>query len=369
MTAPLPQPPRSHLIDRAVEAMGGLDALSTPRNAPPRDAETGSGAPPAATAENVAEPGIRRGTPALPLTEPAGSVPPQQGIQGQGSFTQTSVSQAQLSQAQPSHGPAGQGAALLEPPGAAVADPSRPLPVTLDTLLAAGLVATPGKGRSRASEEVSVVQHQVLRTVLAGPPADARSRVVLVTSARPGEGKTFLALNIAASLAAGGSHPVVLVDADGKVDSLTQLLGLSERPGLRLLAAEGGRNARSMVVPTALPRLSVLPYGIAPAKGPGIPPGTALAAAVRQASAALPGHVIVLDSPPALSTSDAGTLAGVSGQVLVVVEAERTQRSEVEAALDLVEACPVLQLVLNKARFSESDTFGTYAGAYGGDSK
>ena len=237
----------------------------------------------------------------------------------------------------------------------------------LDALLGAELVATPGKGRSRASEEISVVQHQVLRTVYAASPSDARSRVILVTSARPGEGKTFLALNIAASLAAGGSHPVVLVDADGKVDSLTHLLGLTERPGLRLLAAEGGRNPRTMAVPTAIPRLSVLPYGVSASKGPGIPPGTALSAAVRQASAAFPGHLIILNSPPALSTSDAGTLSGVAGQVLVVVEAESTQRSEVEAALDLVEACPVLQLVLNKARFSESDNFGTYAGAYGGE--
>ncbi|HEY8613579.1 MAG TPA: hypothetical protein VIL69_20155, partial [Roseomonas sp.] len=56
--------------------------------------------------------------------------------------------------------------------------------------------------------------------------------------------------------------------------------------------------------------------------------------------------------------------ATVSGQVVLVVEAERTQRSEVEAALDLVEACPVLQLLLNKARLTESDTFGAYAEAY-----
>ncbi|MFC0384236.1 P-loop NTPase [Muricoccus vinaceus] len=341
MSTPQSPTSRSHLIDRAVEAMGGLDALAVPaRGAPAIPPVAPVAEPPAARAE------ARSAQPAGPSAIPASSV----------------VSDSAA---------AGTGAAVLDAPAARAPAPDMPAVTTvpLDALLAAGLVATPGKGRSRASEEVSVVQHQVLRTMLSAPPADARSRVVLVTSARPGEGKTFLSLNIAASLAAGGSHPVVLVDADGKVDSLSHLLGLADRPGLRLLAAEGGRNARNMVVPTAVPRLSLLPYGAAPAKGPGVPPGTALTAAVRQVSAALPGHVIVLDTPPALSTSDAGTLAGVAGQVLVVVEAERTQRSEVEAALDLVEACPVLQLVLNKARFSESDTFGTYAGAYGADAQ
>ena len=346
MNTPRPQSPRSHLIDRAVEAMGGLDALSAPRTSPDR---VPSGETPTIELSPVEVPAAERAGTA------AERLPPEAETRHAG--------------AGPLPGTSGQGAAVLDAPAARALEPAVPASVPLEALLAAGLVATPGKGRSRASEEISVVQHQVLRTMLAAPPADARSRVILVTSARPGEGKTFLALNIAASLAAGGSHPVVLVDADGKVESISHLLGLTERPGLRLLAAEGGRNARTMVVPTAVPRLSVLPYGVAPAKGPAVPPGTALAAAVRQASAALPGHVIVLDSPPALSTSDAGTLANVSGQVLVVVEAERTQRSEVEAALDLVEACPVLQLVLNKARFSESDTFGTYAGAYGGDSK
>ena len=366
MTAPRPHSPRSHLIDRAVEAMGGLDALSTPRSPlprPPGSEAPALEAPPAGLAE--AESRVSAST---ANASAAAVVPGREAAPDRLSFESTGKPpSAAPSAAVPPAGSAGQGAAILEPPATRVPEPVQPATVSLDMLLAAGLVATPGKGRSRASEEISVVQHQVLRTIYAAPSTDARSRVMLVTSARPGEGKTFLALNIVASLAAGGSHPVVLVDADGKVDSLTHLLGLTERPGLRLLAAEGGRNPRSMVVPTAIPRLSVLPYGVAAAKGPGIPPGTALAAAVRQASAALPGHLIVLDSPPALSTSDAGTLSGVAGQVLVVVEAERTQRSEVEAALDLVEACPVLQLVLNKARFSESDNFGTYAGAYGGD--
>jgi len=79
-------------------------------------------------------------------------------------------------------------------------------------------------------------------------------------------------------------------------------------------------------------------------------------------AAALPDHIFVLDTPPCLSTSDASVLAPIVGQVVMVVEAERTQRAEVEAALDLVEACPNLQLLLNRAVLTANDTFGAYGG-------
>lgn len=315
---------RDHLVDRAVEALGGLDALA----APPR---------PRAPVGAAAAPDIRVSD--LPVAE------------------------------RPETKRSADGAAPLPAPAsparetAAFARPSAPA-VPLTALTAAGLVALPAAGRSRASEEVSVIQQGVLRALAASSPADPRSRVVLVTSARPGEGKSFVSLNLAATLATGGPRPVVLVDADGKRDSLDHLLGLADRPGLRALASETGRAPRALLVPTEIPGLSVLPYGAEVAGARDVPSGPALAAAARGIAAALPGHVVVLDTPPCLTTSDAGSLAEAAGQVLIVVEAERTGRREVEAALDLVDACPTLQLVLNRARLTESDTFGTDAGAY-----
>ena len=58
-------------------------------------------------------------------------------------------------------------------------------------------------------------------------------------------------------------------------------------------------------------------------------------------------------------------LAPVVGQVVVVVRAEYTQRNEVEAALDMIDACPTLQM-LNQARLGSNDSFGAY-GVYGAD--
>ncbi len=311
---------RAHLVERAVEAMAGRSSLATP-------AETAAPPPPA--------------PPAPPPAQAAAA----------------SAVQAPPPQAQPAPAVPGAGAATtLEP-------------ISVETLVSAGLVVAPGGVvRSRLSEEIAVIQHAILRTVKATRATDGRCpRIVMVTSARPGEGKTFMSLNLAASLANSGTRPVVLVDVDGKHLSISHLLGHAGTPGLRILAAEPARPPASMLIPTAVKRLSLLSYGPVPAELPGIPPGQLVTAALLRLAAALPEHLLVLDTPPCLSTSDPGALAPIAGQVLMVVEAERTQRSEVEAALDMVDSCPTLQLVLNRAVLTANDTFGAYGGysAYG----
>lgn len=329
----LPNRPKSHLVERAVEALGGAGTLGLrPPPAPP-------GAPPAPAAPATPAPG-----PASPEARPpapaAGAAP------------------------QPAPATAPQEAKAPERPAA-------PAFIGIDVLRHAGLVLAPaGAGRSRMAEEFSVVQHALLRTMRAmDAPVEGSGRmrrVILVTSARPGEGKTFSTLNLAASMAAGRTSPVVLVDADGKQrGSLSELLGLADAPGLRLLAGEPQRDPDALLVPTELRGLFVLPFGRPVPGGPEVPPGATVAAAIQHLAAALPQHVFLLDAPPCLSTSDPSSLAPVAGQVLLVVEAERTKRPEVEAALDLVEACPILQLMLNKTRLTVGETFGAYDN-YGG---
>jgi receptor protein-tyrosine kinase len=237
--------------------------------------------------------------------------------------------------------------------------------VSLDLLRSAGLVIGAGGAmRDRVTEEISLIRHQVVRTVASAESGQGRSgRIILVTSARPGEGKTFVSLNLAGSIAVAGSAPVLLVDADGKRGSLTELLGLAQAPGLRQLAAGATVSAPKLFTATTeLPRLSFLPYGPAGDGPPTTSSGSSpSAAAILRLSRNLPDHLIILDSPPCLATSDPTGLAAVAGQVLMVVQAERTQRAEVEAALDLVDACPVLQLVLNKIRVANNDGFGSYS--------
>ncbi|WP_198371960.1 P-loop NTPase family protein [Roseomonas rosulenta] len=242
-------------------------------------------------------------------------------------------------------------------------------PIALATLVAAGLVAAAdGARRARVLEEIAVVQTQLLRTIPKQPLQDGRAgNLVMFTSARPGEGKTFCSLNVAAGLAHASTRPVLLVDADGKQGSISMALGQSEAAGLMALATDPSRPPAGLIVPTEVPRLSVLPYG-SPTAREGQPPGPRMANALQRLAAALPQHIILIDTPPCLVASDPSSIAPVVGQVVVVVQAQRTERREVEAALDMVEACPTLYLLLNQAQLTSSDGFGAYGGydGYGG---
>ena len=334
---------RAHLVERAFKAMGGSSAVGLPNVA--LDATV---AAPPATALNTADAVHREIQPdaaANPDAETSTALPLRDAVAGSRE-PQRPTTQANR---------------------------VKPTPPSLEVMRQAGLVNAPDGGiRMRLAEEFSVIHHQVLRTIRTmEPPAEGSGRgrrTILVTSARPGEGKTFCSLNLAVSIAQGRSAPVLLVDADGKRGSLSELLGLGDAPGLRLLASDPAHSPTALLVPTELKNLSVLPYGAIVPGVPAVPPGTTIAAAIQRLSAMLPQHVIVLDAPPCLSTSDPSSLAPIAGQVLLVVEAERTQAAEIEAALDMVEACPVLQLMLNKSQMNSTDTFGSYGayGAYGG---
>jgi len=261
-------------------------------------------------------------------------------------------------------------AEVLGAPEAPAAAPVHRRPaIAMARLQEAGLgLSLEASQRSKMMEELALIQHPLLRAVAPAPgearALAARRQVIMVTSAKKGEGKSFASLNLAANIAATTAQHVLLVDVDGGPSSLSRRLGLMSERGLMTLAAEPGQPKEALLLPTAIERLSVLPHGRL-GTGPSRPPAAdALCMAIRSLAVALPGHLLILDTPPVLSTSDAQALASAVGQVVVVVRAESTQRDEVEAALDLVEACPVLHLLLNHSRLATNDSFGAH-GEYG----
>lgn len=231
------------------------------------------------------------------------------------------------------------------------------------TLEQAGMIPW-GRKRERIAEEFRLVQSQILRQLDAaakpGSQSSALTNLVMITSSRPNEGKSFVSLNLAASIAHFGARPVLLVDADAKHTSLSHHLDLMEAPGLLDFGAGLVPRAEEIIVPTRLETLSVLPIG-----GPGhtradLAAKVAIATAVERLARRFAPAVIVLDAPPCLSTSDPSALAPLAGQTVFVVEAERTRRSEVESALDLIAACPAIMLLLNKSQLTTHSTFGAY---------
>jgi receptor protein-tyrosine kinase len=252
-------------------------------------------------------------------------------------------------------------AAAAPPPPPAAAVPMLPPPPRLDleVLKRAGLVLNE-RGRTRIAEEVRITVGGILRTLRAGKTRPEPSNLLMVTSAKPGEGKSFTALNLAASMAQNGLGEVLLVDADAKPRSLSGLMGLTDVPGMYNLVTNPTLRVEDMLLRTAIGGLSFLPVGARelPAAEPGMT--RPISSVIERLRRRFAHHFIILDCAPCLSTSDPSTLAGLVDQIIMVVEAERTQRSEIEASLELVRSCPNITLLLNKVRLTTSATFGAY---------
>ncbi len=219
-------------------------------------------------------------------------------------------------------------------------------------------------GRTRISEEFRLAQRQLLRAAFAPTAEAGLSNLLMVTSARPGEGKSFTSLNLACSIAMQGDHNVLLIDGDSKRDSFCQALGLADAPGLLDLAANPELNPGDVLMKTAVEHLSILPVGQERSRSPELFASRDMTQLIQSLGRRYSDRLLILDAPPCLSTSDPAALAPVVGQVLFVVEAERTQRDEVEAALDLIQACPLIMLLLNKVQASTRYTFGAYSNYY-----
>lgn len=241
-------------------------------------------------------------------------------------------------------------------------DRERPT-VDLATLQRAGLFDWM-RGRSRISEEFRLAQRQVLRTAFAPAAEAGLSNLLLVTSARPGEGKSFTSLNLACSVALQGDHRVLLIDSDSKRDSICQALGLGDAPGILDLVSDTSLDVAKLILHTEIERLSILPVGRERGRSSELFASREMTQLIQRLGRRYSDRLVILDAAPCLSTSDPAALAPIVGQILFVVEAERTQRDEVEAALDLIQACPQIMMLLNKVQMSTRYTFGAYSNYY-----
>jgi protein-tyrosine kinase len=247
--------------------------------------------------------------------------------------------------------------ALTVPP---TPEPGRMPPLDMAALEKSGLVVG-HKVRTRISEEFRITVGHLLRSMQANySPGRGAPNVIMVTSARPGEGKSFSSLNLAGSIAQHTQREVLLMDVDAKQRSISAQLGLADRPGLLDLSNNPSLRTEDVIIKTSIPHLSLMPVGSGQSGGLDITQTRPVTTLVERIARRFPNSVVLLDAPPCLSTSDPSTLAPFVGQIVLVVEAERTQRNEVIAALDLIKACPSVTLMLNKIRLTTSYTFGAY---------
>src|SRR5579871_2069484 len=226
-------------------------------------------------------------------------------------------------------------------------------------------VAVPSAERSRTAEEFRLVKRNLMTAwTMADRTGEGRfNRIVMVTSARPGEGKTFVALNLALSFSSEREVKALLVDADTHVgarhSAIKAMLGERARSGLVDVLA-GSVSLDEALIRTNIENLLLLPAGQGGPHVPELFSSSRMSVLVSELTRRFPDRFVVLDTPPCMVSSDAATMAPLVGQIVFVVEAYRTQQDEVEAGLSMLSACPRISLLLNKSEQATAH-FGSYS--------
>ena len=234
--------------------------------------------------------------------------------------------------------------------------------IDLARLQEAGFI-TPNVPDSRLLHEFRVIKRPLIQNALGKSAALVENgNLIMVTSSLPGEGKSFVTLNLAMSIAMEVDCRVLLVDADVVKPSVPKLLGIRPDKGLMDVLTTPELTIGEVLLKTNVPRLDILLAGTPHAVASELLASAAMGELLKGMSERYPDRIILFDSPPLLATTESRVLASHMGQVVVVVEAGRTTHGALESALATVEACPVVMTMLNKTPQSET---ASYYGYYG----
>jgi protein-tyrosine kinase len=222
-------------------------------------------------------------------------------------------------------------------------------------------ITMPSSARSRTVEEFRLVKRNLMAQFSQGDPnGDQRSsRLIMVTSARPGEGKTFISLNLALAFASERDVKALLVDIDTQHSALQTILGISTEQGIVDVLA-GNRELSEVLIQTNILNLMVLPAGRGGPHVPELFSSNQMAILMADMTRRFADRYIIIDTPPCMASSDAAALAPLVGQIVFIVEAHHTQQVEIEAGLSMLSACPRISLLLNKSDTMAGEHFGSY---------
>ncbi len=232
----------------------------------------------------------------------------------------------------------------------------------LDRLRERGMLV-PGSSSIQMLEEYRRIKRPILMNI-ANNPDQENANLIMVTSSSPAEGKTFTSINLAVSVAMELDKTALLVDADIHKPAASDILGVGDRPGLVDVLSSEDLDVASVLLKTDIPSLSLFPVGKERIDANELLSSNAMAALMKELAHRYHDRVIIIDTPPILVANEAAVLSNLVGQVVVVVEAEKTRKTLLDEALSSITLRnKSVGLVLNKNRIrpDKYSYYGSYA--------
>lgn len=243
---------------------------------------------------------------------------------------------------------------------------SRVQSINLARLHRMGVVA-PDAEKSQIAEEFRIIKRPLIANAFGQGTARVKNgNLIMVTSSLPGEGKSFCAINLAISMAMEMDRTVLLIDADVAKPRVPEYLGIDVDKGLLDVLQDKDLKLSDVLVKTDIAKLTVLPAGRTYKRATELLASAAMTRLIEDIGNRYPDRIILFDSPPLLATSESSVLATHMGQIVMVVEAEKTSQEAVREALSHIQSCEVVGMLLNKTTPTPgADYYYGYYGSYG----
>jgi len=217
------------------------------------------------------------------------------------------------------------------------------------------------KPRSIESEMFKILRGNILFPQSGTPP-----RSIMVTSAVPGEGKSFVAANLAVSIAQNINEHVLLMDCDIRQSGIHNLLGIGDVMGLAEYL-RGDIDLQQVFRRTEMEKLTVLPGGRAPHNPAELLSSQKMSDLLKEVKQRYSDRYVVIDSPPPQLTAETSAIARQVDGVIVVIKYGSTPKDMVADLVEIIGKEKILGCVLNWFDLKTSSYYGY--GKYGKYSK
>ncbi len=195
---------------------------------------------------------------------------------------------------------------------------------------------------------VEAEQFRLLKNNILFPEEGKPAKCIMITSCTPGDGKSFVASNLAVSIARSIDEYVLLMDSDLRCPSQHLIFGLGKVKGLSEYL-KGKSDLSSILVKTFLNKLTILPGGTLPHNPSELLSSRQMRHLIKEVRQRYSDRFILIDTPPPYITSEVSALARSADGVIIVIKNGKTRKKDVESVIDIYGKEKILGVVNNFA--------------------
>jgi protein-tyrosine kinase len=206
-------------------------------------------------------------------------------------------------------------------------------------------------------QSMEAEQFKMLKTNLLFPASGKPPRIIMVTSALPGEGKSFVAANMAISIAQNIDEHVLLMDCDLRLPVMHKRFGLGEKPGLSEYLSKD-IPLPSLLCKTEISKLSILPGGTPPPNPAELLSSGRMSNLIKELKHKYNDRIIIIDTAPPQLTAEGSALSKLVDGIIIVIRYGSTKRKLIKGLVDLLGKKRVLGVIMNRFDMISSSYYG-----------